>query len=79
MNMKFVHLRGKALSKREHEVLVYASQGLTDKEIGRHIFVCVTSVKRYKATLLAKLEASNTAHAVGIAYRRGILTVEEPS
>jgi DNA-binding CsgD family transcriptional regulator len=58
---------------REIEVLQLVSQGLVNREIGVHLFLSEETVKSHVRHLLAKLQARSRAHAVAVAFRRGIL------
>jgi DNA-binding NarL/FixJ family response regulator len=61
------------LSQREWDVLVGIAEGLTDDEIGARLHITRGTVRLYGRVLRAKLGARNRAHAVSIAYQRGLL------
>jgi DNA-binding NarL/FixJ family response regulator len=61
------------LSPREWDVLVGTAEGLTDEEIGARLYITAGTVKMYARLLRARLGARNRAHAVSIAYQRGLL------
>jgi DNA-binding NarL/FixJ family response regulator len=61
------------LSDREIEVLQLAADGFTNREIGHILFVSEQTVKSHIRALLAKLPARNRAHAVAVAFRRGLV------
>ncbi len=44
-----------SLSEREREVLLLIADGLTNRQIGAHLFLAEKTVKNYVSTLLAKL------------------------
>jgi DNA-binding NarL/FixJ family response regulator len=55
------------LTRRETEVLQLIAEGLTNSEIGRKLFISITTVETHRKNLLAKLEAKNTASLVRMA------------
>lgn len=63
------------LTSREEEVLFAIADGRLNKEIAAELVVSVETVKSHVCSLYAKLGARNRAHAVALAYHRGILTV----
>lgn len=51
------------LSKREIEVLLYISKGLSNKDIGERLFLSEKTVKNYATTLFRKIGAHDRVHA----------------
>jgi DNA-binding NarL/FixJ family response regulator len=62
-----------ALSARELDVLRGAAGGLDNKRIAQRLGLSPDTVKEYLSTAMAKLHATNRAHAVAIALERGFL------
>ena len=60
-------------SDREIAVLQLVADGFTNREIGQRLSVTEETVKSHMQHLLAKIEASNRAHAVSIGLRRGLI------
>lgn len=67
----------KELTARQVEVLQCVRQGMIDREIGAALFIRRESAKRHMRDILAKLGARNRAHAIDIAYRKGIFTCQD--
>jgi DNA-binding NarL/FixJ family response regulator len=61
------------LTEREREVLDLMARGLSTVEIGSRVYLSERTVKSHVASVLAKLNASNRAHAVAIALRMGLI------
>ena len=61
------------LTDREGEVLALVARGLDTVEIGARTYLAVRTVKSYVAMAIAKLNATNRAHAVAIAFRMGFI------
>ncbi len=61
------------LSVREMEVLRLMSQGMSNKEIGKHLFLSEGRVKDYVSSILHKLGAKNRVEVILIAVRSGFL------
>jgi DNA-binding NarL/FixJ family response regulator len=55
------------LTRREKEVLLLISEGLTNHEIGEKLFISTTTVDTHRKNLLAKFEAKNTATLIRMA------------
>ena len=68
--------RGRAtdtLSGREREVLGLLAGGLTSKEVGQRLGLSTKTVENHRARILEKLQVANTAAAIGLAHREGLL------
>lgn len=61
------------LTERELEVLSGMSDGRSNAEIGRALFLSEDTVKTHARRLFRKLGATDRAHAVAIAIRRGLV------
>jgi DNA-binding NarL/FixJ family response regulator len=55
------------ITKREKQVLVMISEGLTNLQIADKLFVSVTTVDTHRKNLLSKFEAKNTATLIKLA------------
>lgn len=62
------------LTTRELEVLRGMSAGKSNAEIGAELFLTEDTIKTHARRLFRKLEASDRAHAVAIAYRSGLIS-----
>ena len=62
-----------ALSKREREVLRLLSDGLTNEDIGRQLFISPDTVRTHIRRAITKLGAHNRTEAVAIALRRSLI------
>lgn len=63
------------LGVREFEVLQGISDGFTNIEIGRLLFITENTVRTHRQHISRKLSANNAAHAVSIGFRIGLLGV----
>ncbi|TNC19086.1 helix-turn-helix domain-containing protein [Amycolatopsis alkalitolerans] len=68
---------GLSLTDREVQVLNGLTVGKTSLEIGADLGLSEDTVKTHLRRLYGKLGAHDRAHAVALAYRRGVLTVDE--
>jgi DNA-binding CsgD family transcriptional regulator len=53
------------------------ARGLSAPEIGKELYISRDTVKNYLTRLYRRLGARSQAHAVSIAYERGILPVRD--
>jgi DNA-binding NarL/FixJ family response regulator len=67
------YIASKKLSPREIEVLSLISQGRSNKEIARLLFVTEDTIKMHVKSILQKLQANDRTQAVVIAIQRGLL------
>ncbi len=67
------HATDDELSEREIEVLRLIAAGNSNKQIADRLFVAEATIKSRISNILSKLCASDRAHAVTIALRRGII------
>lgn len=61
------------ISKREYEVLIGISEGLSNKEIGEKLFVSESTIKTHVSNLLTKLNAKRRTQALQIAKDLNII------
>ena len=54
------------LTPRQREVLQLITEGMSNKQIGRHLGVAEGTVKMHVATILKAIDANNRAHAAAI-------------
>jgi ATP/maltotriose-dependent transcriptional regulator MalT len=62
------------LSEREYSVLLLVSEGLSNQEIARNLFVTVSTVKTHLNNIYAKLQVHTRLQAVTKAYDLGLLS-----
>ncbi len=62
------------LSDRELQVLWMLAHGATSKEIAADLDLSVKTVENHRARILEKLDAVNTAAAIGKAYELGMMS-----
>jgi DNA-binding NarL/FixJ family response regulator len=61
------------LTEREHQVLLQASKGATDKEIAASLNISLNTVKTHMRNILAKLQVRTRREATRAAQAKGIL------
>lgn len=61
------------LSKREQEILVLISKGLTSQGIGDHLFISKYTVETHRKNILRKLEVNSSTELVKFAIQQGLL------
>ena len=64
------------LSERELEVLRFASRGMTNKEIGRALFISDRTVQGHLRNIFEKLGVTSRTEAVTLALQRAWITLE---
>ena len=71
------HRADGTLSERELEVLWQIAAGSANKIIAAHLSISEETVKGHVKSILSKLNANDRTHAVTIAIRRGIISLEQ--
>jgi len=66
-------IKKQALSNREHECLLWTSQGKTSYEIGMILGLSENTINNYLVSACRKLRAVNRPHMVSIAIREGVI------
>jgi two-component system NarL family response regulator len=61
------------LSLREVEVLKLISEGKSNKEVARLLFISSGTVRAHASNIFAKLGCNDRAQAVAVAFKRGII------
>jgi DNA-binding NarL/FixJ family response regulator len=61
------------LTEREREIVKLLALGLANKEIAARLSISERTVKFHVSEILARLEATNRAHAVAVAQELGLL------
>jgi DNA-binding NarL/FixJ family response regulator len=64
------------LSQREHQVLQLIADGLENQAIANVLFVSVETVRTHVKSILRKLASRDRTHAVAVAFRSGVLTLD---
>jgi len=67
------------LSDRELEVLRLMAKGMSNKEIGRELWIGETTVKTHVSHILRKLDQSDRTQAVLTAVQAGLVRLEGPA
>ena len=62
------------ITEREREVLALVGQGLTNDEIGRHLYLSPLTAKTHVSRIMSKLAARDRVQLVVIAYETGLVT-----
>jgi DNA-binding NarL/FixJ family response regulator len=68
-----VHSRLSELTAREREILTIVGRGLSNRDIGRRLFVSEGTVKTHVSNILAKTGCHSRAQAVALAYDAGLI------
>lgn len=61
------------ITKREKEVLQLIANGMTNKEIGKKLFVSDHTIISHRKNLIEKFSAKNTAELVKLAVEKGVI------
>ncbi|WP_456441028.1 response regulator transcription factor [Psychroserpens sp.] len=72
-NINHKKIKDLDISKREYEVLLGISEGLSNKEIGEKLFVSESTIKTHVSNLLSKLNAKRRTQALQIAKNFNII------
>lgn len=67
------YLSDQPLTSREIEILKHVATGNSNQDIGKRLFISEQTVKAHLRHIMDKLGASDRAHSVAIAVRRGFL------
>lgn len=70
------HVVEDALSQRETEVLNHVAAGCSNKQVGQLLAISEETVKAHMKNILGKLGVRDRTHAVTVALRRGIISLE---
>ena len=65
------------LTERELEILKLVGQGLTNKEIGKQIYISDRTVQAHLSNIFSKLAVGSRTEAVMYAVRRGWISAGE--
>jgi DNA-binding NarL/FixJ family response regulator len=65
------------LTPREREVLLLIALGLTARQIADVLITSPLTVRNHTNRIHQKLRATNNTYAVYVAFRDGIITIEE--
>jgi two-component system response regulator DegU len=65
------------LTQRERQILTYIAEGNTNKQIANILNISEQTIKNHVSAILRKLNANDRAHAVVLAFRRGLIRLDE--
>ncbi len=69
--------RGSQLTERELEVLRFAGQGLSNRQIAQELVLSPRTVQAHLANIFGKLQVGSRTEAVMVGLRRGWITLED--
>ncbi len=64
---------GQPLSERQHEILRWVAEGLSNRDIGVRLNITPNTVRDHLSEVMRRLEVTNRASAVSTAFRLGLL------
>lgn len=65
------------LTQRERQILSHIAEGKTNKQIAHILQISEQTIKNHVSAILRKLNANDRAHAVVLAIRRGLISINE--
>ena len=65
----------KKLTAREKEIFVLLADGMTSREIAKHLFISHKTVETHKYNLMEKLEVSSIAQLTKIAVKKHVIEI----
>lgn len=65
-----------ALSQREIDILQLIAQGYSNEEIGRKLFLAVSTVKGHNRNIFEKLQVQRRTEAVALAHKLGLIHLD---
>jgi DNA-binding NarL/FixJ family response regulator len=65
------------LSAREREVLQLLARGMTNREIGRQLYISAYTVKEHVSNILIKLQATDRTQAAVLGLQLGYVPLRE--
>jgi DNA-binding NarL/FixJ family response regulator len=68
--------RTRSLSARERQITQLLAEGLTGEEVAERLVLSSETVKTHIRNAMAKLEARNRVHAIAIALRSGVISLD---
>lgn len=71
---RLVPTEGPALTERELQVLTGMSQGKSNGQIGKDLYLSEDTIKTHARRLYRKLEVNDRAQAVALGFRRGLVS-----
>jgi DNA-binding NarL/FixJ family response regulator len=69
------HIKEKALTKRENEVLTLFADGLSNSEIAEKLFISVRTVEAHKNNIMQKFSLKSVVDLVKFAIKQGIIKI----
>ena len=64
---------GQPLSERQHEILRWVAEGLSNRDIGERLNITPNTVRDHLSEVMRRLDVSNRASAVSTAFHLGLL------
>jgi two-component system, NarL family, response regulator DegU len=65
------------LSNREKQILKYISTGNSNKKIAKELEISEQTIKNHMSSIMRKLNANDRAHAVVLAIKHGLISIDE--
>lgn len=62
------------LTDREVKIMRLVSIGYTSQEIAANMYLSESTVKQFRSSVILKMKARNSCHAVSLCFRGGIIS-----
>jgi len=72
-NPQFTALVKVMATKREKEVMTLMTQGLTDIEIGKELYLSPYTINTHRKNLMTKYQARNSCQLIYMACKQGVI------
>lgn len=72
-NIKTQSAQSPMLTRREKEILKLIADGMTSAEVGKQLFISVTTVDTHRKHLLEKMKVNNTTSLIKVAMQLGLI------
>ena len=66
-----------SLTEREKQVLILATQGLSNQEIANKLYLSLRTVQTHLGNIFNKLQVSSRTEAVVHALKQGLITLDD--
>lgn len=74
-NTKILNMNTFTITRREHEIILLMSRGLSSKQMAYELHISLYTVQAHRRNILKKMKKNNSISAINLAMNTGLIPI----